>query len=255
MIERIDFRFGAAAGLPKLAMSPVPVTVFVGPNNSGKSRLLVEIEQCCRRLHPNASYVVLESLRLSPISREAMEADLARIEQTPRFGETVNPGHVIVGKLNPQNNQAIRVQLRKEDLIAEAQNPDRNGPYLAMFLGLYLLRLDGHNRLALVGQQPAGDLQTTSANHLAHLFVNNELRSKVRTIVYDAFGQYLVIDPTSIGHLRIRLSEREPADEREEKGWEQRSIEFHGKAITIDLASDGVKAFVGDRRHHSCRRS
>lgn len=121
MIERIQLRFGAAADQPKLDMSAVPVTVFVGPNNSGESQLLLEIEQYCRRLQPSVTDVVLESLRLKPVSRDQMEADLARIEQIPNVGEMINPGHVIIGKVNPQNNQAIRMQLDKERLFAEAR--------------------------------------------------------------------------------------------------------------------------------------
>lgn len=107
------------------------------------------------------------------------------------------------------------------------------------------MRLDGTNRLNLLNEQDAGDLQKTPINHLSYLFINNDLRAEVRRIVHDAFSKYFVIDPTNIGKLRVRLSDREPKTEREEKGWEQEAIEFHKKAIEISKASDGVKAFVG----------
>lgn len=61
----------------------------------------------------------------------------------------------------------------------------------------------------------------------------------------EAFGTYFVIDPTLLGQLRIRLSDRAPVDEIEEKGLHQKAMEFHAAASQIENSSDGVKAFVG----------
>ena len=138
-----------------------------------------------------------------------------------------------------------RAQVNKEGLVQEAQNPNQRQGHYASFLGIYTVRLDGTNRLNLLNEQEAGDLQTTPNNHLAHLFINNDLRQEVRRIVHDAFKKYFVIDPTKIGKLRVRLSDIEPKNEREEKGWESDAIEFHRNAVEISDASDGVKAFTG----------
>lgn len=151
----------------------------------------------------------------------------------------------MIGKLNPQDNQAFRAQVHKEGIINEAQNPNARQGYYSTFLSMYTVRLDGTNRLNLLNEQAAGDLQTTPINHLAHLFINNELRKRVRNIVYEAFRRYFVIDPTNIGNLRVRLSDREPVSEREEKGWENEAINFHKSAVDIRNASDGVRAFTG----------
>ncbi|WP_434379952.1 AAA family ATPase [Melittangium boletus] len=43
MLGKIRFKFGAGPGLPRLRYKPGAVTVFVGPNNAGKSRALSEI--------------------------------------------------------------------------------------------------------------------------------------------------------------------------------------------------------------------
>jgi hypothetical protein len=67
----------------------------------------------------------------------------------------------------------------------------------------------------------------------------------VRRIVHEAFGTYFVIDPTHLGQLRIRLSDRAPNSRAEERGIDSDSVAFHGKALLIDQASDGVKAFTG----------
>lgn len=245
MIERLVFKFGSGENLPPLNVNVAPITVFVGPNNSGKSRILIEIENYCRQTHGQPTDLIAENIEFTPYTKQEIEDELAKIEQTPNPGEMINPGHIIIGKLNPQDNQAFRAQVHKEGIINEAQNPNARQGYYSTFLSMYTVRLDGTNRLNLLNDQAAGDLQTTPINHLAHLFINNELRKRVRNIVYEAFRRYFVIDPTNIGNLRVRLSDREPLSEREEKGWENEAINFHKSAVDIRNASDGVRAFTG----------
>ncbi len=245
MINKILFKFGATEEQSPLELNVTPITVFVGPNNSGKSRVLIEIENYCRRTMGQPNDLVINQLELMSYSKEDIESEISKIEQTPKIGETISPGHVILGKLNPQNNQMFRAQVNKDALIQEAQNPNQRQGHYASFLGIYTVRLDGTNRLNLLNEQEAGDLQTTPNNHLAHLFIDNELRKEVRRIVHDAFKKYFVIDPTKIGKLRVRLSDTEPKNEREEKGWESEAIEFHRNSVEISDASDGVKAFTG----------
>jgi hypothetical protein len=81
--------------------------------------------------------------------------------------------------------------------------------------------------------------------NIAHLFGDDKLRKEVRRIVFDAFGKYFVIDPTNMGQLNVRLSERAPKSDAEEKSWEARSVSFHKAAIPIANASNGVRAFTG----------
>ena len=245
MIDKLKLKFGSSQGQPNLDVEVTPITVFVGPNNSGKSRVLIEIENYSRRTHGQPNDLILENLIFGSLTRPEIEAEIAKIEQTPNLGENINPGHIIIGKVNPQNNQASRFQVNKEGLINEAQNPNSRQGHFQQYLNIYTLRLDGTNRLNLLNEQAAGDLQTTPQNHLAHLFINNSLRAEVSRIIYEAFGKYYVIDPTNIGKLRVRLSDRKPNSEREEKGWENEAINFHKAALPINNASDGVKAFSG----------
>jgi predicted ATPase len=47
MITELTLRFGSAPGIPAAPIPTTPVTVFVGPNNSGKSKVLAEIQCFC----------------------------------------------------------------------------------------------------------------------------------------------------------------------------------------------------------------
>lgn len=138
-----------------------------------------------------------------------------------------------------------KISISEDFVISQAQNPTNNSTTFAQYLSLYTLRLDGTNRLNLLNEQTAGDLQKTPINHLSSLFNDNKTRKEVRRIIFDAFRKYYVIDPTNIGQLRVRLSSVAPSTERQEKGWEEESVNFHKKATLMSEASDGIKAFSG----------
>jgi ABC-type cobalamin/Fe3+-siderophores transport system ATPase subunit len=235
---------GSTPDQPSLDVDLSSVTVFVGPNNSGKSRALQEIEAWIRNPTPPQT-VVIKALEFDSWTSQDIERAVSEIQVEPTINESLAPDHVLITRLNPQGHSAFRTQIHKPGLLHEAQNPNAHRSRYAGFLSMLTLKLDGTNRLALINPQPAGDLQKTAPNHLAHLFLDNEARSTLRRVVYDAFGKYLVVDPTDIGQLRLRLSSRPPTDEREEKGWDSVAQAFHKAAFPIVEASDGVKAFVG----------
>jgi ABC-type cobalamin/Fe3+-siderophores transport system ATPase subunit len=245
MINKIYLKFGSTNGQPNLDINITPITVFVGPNNSGKSKVLKEIESYCRLSHGQPNDLIISKIDFTAYTQAEIEKEISEIQQTPEPGENVNSGSVIIGKVGAQENQAKRIHIPKQNLINEAINPANRNHWFGQFLSMFTLRLDGTNRLNLLTQQPAGDLQRTPQNHISHLFINDSLRKEVRRIIYDAFGKYYVIDPTNIGNLRVRLSDREPKNEREEKGWENESIDFHKAALEITQSSDGVRAFSG----------
>src|SRR5690606_28705002 len=105
MIDKIKLKSGSSQGQPNLEIDLTPITVFVGPNNSGKSRILIEIENYSRNTHGQPNDLILDSLTFTPLSKNEIESEIAKIEQTPKLGENINPGHILIGKVNPQNNQ------------------------------------------------------------------------------------------------------------------------------------------------------
>jgi len=240
MISAFRLKFGRASGLIAESISTTPVTVFVGPNNLGKSTILFEIEQFCRSGQKNSLTVILEDVTFAGLAPEKATQAIRRIMQPPNPGETVALNHTIVG------GQGGRQQVPINDLTSVVQNPSANvAAFCAWFLTYNTLMLDGRSRISLVNQQVAGDLQQAPQSSLQVLFRDDAKRREVRRIVEEAFGSYYVIDPTSLGQLRIRLSERPPSSDIEERGIHEEAVLFHAKAQLIDVASDGVKAFTG----------
>ena len=240
MISSFQLKFGRSPGGASECIAATPVTVFVGPNNSGKSQILREVERYCRTGQKDANDLLLAELTFSGLDPAFTAQSIERIRQPPNPGEAQQVGHIFVG------SRYGRQQVQVETLAQFIQAPATN---VAAFCQWYLthltLMLDGKSRIGLVGQQGAGDLQRPPESSFQVLFRDDAKRHEVRRIVLDAFGRHFVLDPTHLGQLRIRLSERAPRDDMEERGIHADAVRFHAAAQVIDEASDGVKAFTG----------
>lgn len=242
MFEKIKLRFGSAMGEEPLSLNVTPITVFVGPNNSGKSKILKEIQYLCSAGKLDARSVILDEVILKNIEEEKFYEKLSRLEKEPNEHDTLPEGNIIVG------NYHERIQITKENL-RQSINQVNNGHFREWFCSWFLrfntLLLDGQGRMQLAQEQQGGNLQSPPQNSLSALFRDDEKRKEVRRIVNDAFGLNFVIDPTDLGKLKVRLSETPPKNEMEERGVHAEAVTFHSRARKIDSLSDGVKAFTG----------
>jgi ABC-type cobalamin/Fe3+-siderophores transport system ATPase subunit len=240
MISSFQLKFGRVPGAPGEQIAATPVTVFVGPNNSGKSRVLAEIERYCRTGQKDASSVILEDLTFAGLAAHSAQQAIERIRQPPNPGESVNVDHLFIG------SRYGRSQVPLAQLTQFLQRPTDNlSAFCQWFLTPNTLILDGRSRINLVNEQAAGDLQRSPQSSLQVLFRDDAKRHEVRRMVSEAFGTYFVIDPTHLGQLRIRLANRPPREDMEERGIHADAVQFHAAAQLIDQASDGVKAFAG----------
>lgn len=242
MIKNIQLKSGRATGAAPLSIEMHPITVFVGPNNSGKSKALREIHDFCEHGSFNAGNVIVENIIFEEQSLEDAQSLISLCKLEPKENETIPLGRVLIGKRD------ARAQVPEDRLLEAIQTPNVGGnPHLfcSWYLRLQTLRLDGSNRINMVNQQKGGNLLADPENTLQVLFRDDEKREEVRRIIYDAFGKYFVIDPTSSGNFRVRFSDKKPKNAVEERGLDRNSIEFHKKALLIDSTSDGVRAFTG----------
>jgi len=240
MIKNIKLKFGRALNTNQTIVDALPITVFVGPNNSGKSQILREIHQFCISGNQNTNNKIIENIELKAVPEDEVNDAIEKIKQEPIHGEMVHQDHILIGK------NGDRQQVHFPSFKRALTNPSI-APY--EFCNSYLryntLILNGSNRINLVNMQGAGNLQAPPHSSFQVLFRDNKKRGEVRRIIHEAFDQYLVIDPTNLGHLSLRLSAKEPENELEERGVHEAAVEFHRNAIPIDYSSDGVKAFTG----------
>ncbi len=244
MLTRLIFNAGSSPSKSGLDFPLSPVTIFVGPNNSGKSRALIEIEGLVNHAQTSAGQVV-QKLEFEPWDKEAFESEINKIQVRPGPSLPIRPDQVALEGPPSLNNPPQRVELHRDRLVAEAVSPNGDRNQYACYLKMFTLRMDGQSRLSLSEDKPSGDLLESPTNYLAKLIQDDVARKEIRRIVLEAFGKYLVVDPTRMGGLRLRLSARAPTDDTEEIGWDHRAREFHRAAILLADAGDGVKAFVG----------
>lgn len=236
LINSMRLRFGSAPRISAESIDVTPVTVFVGPNNSGKSKALTEIRDYCNSGQKKSTDVILESLELVGLGTQLACNAIEDLKLTPNPGEAVMADNIIV------RARRERHQLPLETLLSCIENPSRNlGVFCRWFLRFRTLLLDGRSRIDLVNPQGGGDLQSSPSNSLQVLFRDDLKRHEVRRIVKQAFGFWFVIDPTGLGQLRIRFSSRSPETDLEERGIHKEAVEFHANATPVTEVSDGVR--------------
>lgn len=222
-----------------IVITGAPVTIFVGPNNSGKSLLIRELTEYLLSGNKNANWKLLKDISIE--SDMANYAEYAqRFLVPPIHGESLNPDH---GFFEINGN---RGQYHIPNLEQAIQNPQLSfNVYSNIYLRHVVKVLNGPNRTNLINDVEFHDLQQSPGNTLTKLFLDDTKRKRVREIILDAFGKHFVLDPTRGGQLRIRLSDVRPPSDSVERSLDDQAIRFHSAAGHISSYSDGVKAFVG----------
>ncbi len=243
-LRKIKFRAGARPVGPPLEIEASGTVILVGPNNSGKSLALREIENWC--FEQRIAHKVVDGLDVAfPEDPDAAIETLREYEAPPPQGKMIPPGFFWVGlhTFNPQ--EPVRhFEVNPEQVRAAIL--DRHQDILRRyFTKSYTIRLDGRTRFSLSEPKGAGDLLGHPQNHLWALFQDEPARTRVRQLTEEAFGLHFAIDPTDIGKFRIRMGPRAPASTSEEQALDDSARKFHEGATLISELSDGVQAFVG----------
>jgi hypothetical protein len=243
-LSKLKFHAGSQAGKPRLEIDLGTVLILVGPNNSGKSLGLRELEDWC--FGRDVARKVIDSIEVEwPEDPVVVESLLRRLECPPPQGQFPIVGQFWIEHNTFRQDQAtILHQLRVDQVKSSVLQ--KNLSLLRTWLSAcYTIRLDGRTRFLLTDPKATGDLQLNPKNHLWALFADDDARARVRKLTEDAFGLYFVIDPTAMQIFRIRMSKRAPLTKVEEQSLDENAREFHAKAELIRELGDGVQAFVG----------
>ena len=238
IVVRVSLRIGRTPEQNSLEFPATSLTVFVGPNNSGKSLVLREIGSFVREGGKHARQNIIRSIVFR--SPDDVQREIERVQLTTDGDHPVREGYIRIG--TPKRSH----ELLETDFKKVLENPESDMyVFCASYLQHRMLFLDGKTRIDLVMERPVGDLQQAPQNTLQTLFCDNAKRESVRVVLYDAFGEHFVIDPTKIGTLRIRMASIPPPNEETERGIHDAAVAFHADAAPIEARSDGVKAFAG----------
>ena len=236
MITELQLQFGPSPEGPPLTISLQPsITVFVGPNNSGKSLLLREIASYCSGAF-DAPRKILGRLKFSAVDDETAKRELEEIRSPDLEGEQLPDSHVRVRAPDGHN------QVYLHHYFEGRRNPDGAAHYYTSTYARQVTKhLDGKTRLSLLNNQQLGNLKRPD-NLLSSLLVDNALRSKIRAKIYDQLNLYLALDISQTPTIGLRLGLEPPPNER---SFEEETIQYMSSAPSISAFSDGVRAFCG----------
>lgn len=239
-IEKLDFKVGATSDSPPLSLSPGRMTLFIGPNNGGKSRALFEIQDSFIPAGHNEN-MIFNTVSFGAISDEEFNSKLAFLTKPKRPGDDKSSDTVA---FEGKGGRVIaNLQVVKSGLSRNA--PPNIRQYAAShFFKYFYVNLSGTERLALVNPVQAEPFGLTPATTISSIYQDDKLRKKLSLIVHKAFTQFLVIDPTQMPNLVYRLSASEPKGGIE-KRLDKKAVDYFRGAMPLHTASDGTKAFVG----------
>lgn len=245
MLGGVRLRFGASPGSQPVVFNPGVMTVFVGPNNSGKSLVLRELFDAVRYEQPSGRKIVEQvevgsipaSYVLSYLSHSGLPIDTTTVDTNSYASVMVRTGSY-------NSHTSVHVHIGAE-LESSHDREIYTGPHQREFAMGLILILDGQTRLGLLEGLPSGNLQQPPSNLLMALLRDDHAREAIRDVVHDAFGYYFVVDPTEMSMLRVRMSEHRPSNILVERSFTEMSIAYHQQATPLSEFSDGVRAFIG----------
>src|SRR2546423_1597333 len=97
MISTFQLKAGRTPGSMGQPITATPITVFVGPNNSGKSRILSELHRYCTTGSYDANSLLLAGVQFQRIGADRVDAEIERLRLRPGPGEVQRVGDVILG--------------------------------------------------------------------------------------------------------------------------------------------------------------
>ncbi|OKH86671.1 ATP-dependent endonuclease [Thalassospira sp. TSL5-1] len=240
MIDNIEIKINNNSGTKILKFITSSITVFVGPNNSGKSTILREIQKFCTSGQHNQNNILINKISFKHPTTADVSQNKKMMLATPTKDHNIQPDHSLIkvpGSTTSLHNNII------DQLLTNPNKYTNN--FCQFFLSNHTLILNSKNRTELTSPKSVGDLKAAPTSRIGTLFSNDSKREQIRKIVYEAFGKYLVIDPTHLGELSFRLSDRAPNKIEQERGITSEAVDFHKRATPIEHASDGVQAFTG----------
>lgn len=244
-LSRLSFLAGPCPGQGGIGITDPEVVLLVGPNNSGKSLALREIENWC--IGETETRRVVDQLDVSlPVTADAAIELFEPFKTEPPQNQAALVDHIWIGLPTFRQNQpAIHNQVSLTNFRSWFDQPQSRHHARVQLTRLYTVRLDGRTRFALSDPKPAGDLQSHPQNHLWALFQNDAARGKVRLLTSEAFGLHFVVDATGMTQFRVRMSSRPPVNAAEEQALDTTARAFHQNASLVTQLSDGVQAFTG----------
>jgi ABC-type branched-subunit amino acid transport system ATPase component len=157
-LTKLSLIAGQSPGHGGVEITDPEVVLLVGPNNSGKSLALREIENWC--IGQNETRKVIDQLDVSlPATADAAIELFQPFKTEPPANQTTAVDHMWLGiPTFRQNQPVIHEQVSLQTFRSWFGQPQGRHHARVQLARLYTVRLDGRTRFALSDPKPAGDL-------------------------------------------------------------------------------------------------
>lgn len=247
-LRQITFVAGGTPTADSEHLDPGPVTVFVGPNNSGKSLSLVEIHswagQSSDPPQPWPGGRVINRIEGQwPEDPAALDRFLASREfpLTAQEGASHRGLRTFALEQQPMPGMPSAGGMR----VRRYAGGDFNEYCRTAILPAFAARLDGRSRFSLSESRQLTSLREPPGNHLMAILRDPDLYRRVDDEIFDTFGLHLVVDMTQPPHLSVSLADGEPPPGDWLGRIESQAIDYQQTATPITEFSDGVKIYTG----------
>lgn len=227
MLKTITFNAGSSPGQSPLSFNLEPsVTIFVGPNNAGKSTALAELQNAIA----GNSGSIIGRVDIEPMTENDAEALISKLSLSnhPNYVEVQSAG----GAVQQFHIPDLRLILTSASYRSRYWN----------FASHKTRYLGGSDRTNLLRPQDRNDLSAPSTE-FGRLLMEPFKSQSFRNIVAEELGLHIGFDALSQGsQIHLYFSKLPAPDEG------SLSVDFMAwrkGARAIGQVSDGVRAFVG----------
>lgn len=228
-----------------------PVTVLVGPNNSGKSTALADLREFATRTHnqsppppPWDGGTVVSAATLSePSTLDEVLDFLGPRLQRPEEGGTPEQAHVVrIRSFQiPGGSTEGFTDFSRGEIDPAIVKPEQ---VAAELLGAYTLALDGQQRFSLAQGVQSGRLDGPPTSAWMAIERDAQLFAEVDAMVFSAFEEHLVVQAFEPPQLIPALSPTGVPDHLRQSTSAE-AIAAQQSATRLNELSDGVQVFCG----------
>lgn len=236
IVTELHLKASSSTGQPPLVVTNLgAVTIFVGPNNSGKSQALREIFHLCVYEPIGTPLQIMDKLKFRGFSKDTAREKIEKIYSHYVENKSLPPKH-------PRRVGKSGMPVTEERILFVMENPNQNPfDFSNLYLWNLVINLDGAGRINLANNQQRHDLKNPQTP-FARLLTNDLKRAQWRKVIFDGIGLYPAIDMSDGNTLHLRFGTKPPPAER---NVEDQTLEYMRNARGIEAVSDGVKAFTG----------
>ena len=204
--------------------SKLSLTVLVGPNNSGKSECLREIEKLAGG---PCSTVVLKAAQFEKVG------DVSDIQRylTNRFHAEERGGNIIY--------QFLGDAIWSQNIKSNWNN------HLGSLAKLFVSRLTTDERLSASNPVSTVNFRKGAASHPIHILqVDTDVENNVSTQFKRAFGQNLTVDRFGGSHVGLLVGNTPPLDSGEDRISNSYRAKLDAVTHPLEKQGDGMRAFA-----------